>query len=185
MNQNPQQVRTGPDGRPIPDTGPGGMTGRPSDNVYGPAGNTALGNGAQGVLPGDVVNADTRTLDRRPVEVEHRPVRQARRTSRRSPARSCRGSTRRSGTTRTTRHPSTSSGRILSQIPVGTENMDRAVAEIAKAYPGARRTGSGDVTIPGVGSMDILVGADVGGKRWHAGSASGGKGKGGGKGGGA
>ena len=78
-------------------------------------------------------------------------------------------------------------GRILQQFAPRTETVDAAVAEIAKAYPGAVRVGSGDVKIPGVGIMDILVGADVGGKRWHAGSAGGGggaKGAGGGKGGG-
>ena len=77
-------------------------------------------------------------------------------------------------------------GRILQQFAPRTENVDAAVAEIAKAYPGATRVGSGDVKIPGVGIMDILVGADVGGKRWHSGGSGGGgaKGAGGGKGGG-
>jgi hypothetical protein len=75
-------------------------------------------------------------------------------------------------------------GRIASQFAPKTENMDAVVAEIAKAYPGARRSGSGDVTIPGVGTFDILVGADVGGKRWHAGSPGGRGAKGGGGGGG-
>ena len=77
-------------------------------------------------------------------------------------------------------------GRILQQFAPRTENVDAAVAEIAKAYPGAVRVGSGDVKIPGVGIMDILVGADVGGKRWHSGGSGGGgaKGAGGGKGGG-
>ena len=62
-------------------------------------------------------------------------------------------------------------GRILSQFPPRTENVPAAVAEIQKAYPGARQVGNGKVSIPGVGTMDILVGANVGGKRWHAGSA--------------
>ena len=52
MNLNPQQVRTGPDGRPIPDSGPGGMTGRANDGVYGPAGNTTVG-----AEPGGVTGA--------------------------------------------------------------------------------------------------------------------------------
>jgi len=66
-------------------------------------------------------------------------------------------------------------GRLLSGFKPRTSNMDAVVAEIAKAYPGARRTGSGDVTIPGVGSVDILKAADVGGKAWHFGSLGGGK----------
>jgi hypothetical protein len=65
-------------------------------------------------------------------------------------------------------------GRILSQYAPRTENMDRVVAEIARAYPGARRTGSGDITIPGIGSTDILQAADVGGKAWHFGGQGGG-----------
>ena len=62
-------------------------------------------------------------------------------------------------------------GRILQQFPPRTENVPAAVAEIQKAYPGARQVGNGKVSIPGVGTMDILIGANVGGKRWHAGSA--------------
>jgi len=66
-------------------------------------------------------------------------------------------------------------GRILSGFKPRTENMDRVVAEIAKAYPGTRRTGSGDITIPGIGSTDILQAADVGGKGWRFGGTSGGQ----------
>ena len=73
-------------------------------------------------------------------------------------------------------------GRILQQFPPRTENVPAAVAEIQKAYPGARQVGNGKVSIPGVGTMDILVGANVGGKRWHAGSAGGGGGAKGGSG---
>jgi len=68
-------------------------------------------------------------------------------------------------------------GRILSQFEPRTENMDAIVAEVAKAYPGTRRTGNGDITIPGVGSIDILQAADVGGKAWHWGAAGAGSGK--------
>lgn len=64
-------------------------------------------------------------------------------------------------------------GRILSQYAPRTENMDRVVAEIARAYPGTRRTGSGDITVPGIGSTDILRAADVGGKGWQFGGQSG------------
>jgi hypothetical protein len=63
-------------------------------------------------------------------------------------------------------------GRILSQFSPRTSNMDAVVAEIAKAYPGARRSGSGDITIPGIGSTDILKAADVGGKAWQFGGQS-------------
>jgi hypothetical protein len=63
-------------------------------------------------------------------------------------------------------------GRILSGIKPRTANMDQAVALIAQAYPGTRRTGSGDITIPGIGSTDILKAADVGGKAWHFGGQS-------------
>jgi hypothetical protein len=65
-------------------------------------------------------------------------------------------------------------GRILSQYKPRTENMDAVVAEISRAYPGTRRTGSGDITIPGIGSADILKAADVGGKAWHFGGGKGG-----------
>jgi hypothetical protein len=68
-------------------------------------------------------------------------------------------------------------GRILSQFEPRTENMDAIVAEIDKAYPGTKRTGNGDVTIPGVGSIDILQAADVGGKAWHWGAEGAGSGK--------
>jgi len=68
-------------------------------------------------------------------------------------------------------------GRILSQYAPRTENMDAVVAEIARAYPGTRRTGSGDITVPGIGSTDILRAADVGGKGWQFGGQGGGGGK--------
>jgi hypothetical protein len=58
-------------------------------------------------------------------------------------------------------------GRILSNFSPRTENMDQVVAAIAQAYPGTRRTGSGDITVPGIGSTDILRAADVGGKGWQ------------------
>jgi hypothetical protein len=65
-------------------------------------------------------------------------------------------------------------GRLLSGLKPRTANMDQAVALIAQAYPGTRRTGSGDITIPGIGSTDILQAADVGGKAWHFGGQGGG-----------
>jgi hypothetical protein len=65
-------------------------------------------------------------------------------------------------------------GRILSQYSPRTSNMDAVVAEIARAYPGTRRTGNGDITIPGIGSADILRAADVGGKGWQFSGGGGG-----------
>jgi hypothetical protein len=74
-------------------------------------------------------------------------------------------------------------GRILSQFQPRTENVEAARAEIDKAFPGTRRVSNGDLDIPGIGIVDVLTKADIGGKAWHFGVGDGGKGaKGGGKG---
>jgi hypothetical protein len=67
-------------------------------------------------------------------------------------------------------------GRLLQDIPPRTQNMAMAVARIAAAYPGARQIGPGDVSIPGVGTVDILQAAGAGGKAWQFGGGSGGGG---------
>jgi hypothetical protein len=58
-------------------------------------------------------------------------------------------------------------GRLLQDIPPRTENMAMAMQRIQAAYPGARQIGPGDVSIPGVGSVDILQSAGAGGKAWQ------------------
>jgi hypothetical protein len=65
-------------------------------------------------------------------------------------------------------------GRLLQDIPPRTQNMAMAVARIAAAYPGARQIGPGDVSIPGVGTVDILQAAGAGGKAWQFGGGPGG-----------
>ena len=64
-------------------------------------------------------------------------------------------------------------GRILSQFPPRTENVDAAVAEINKAFPGTTRVSNGDIKVPGLGVIDVLQAADVGGKAWHFGTGGG------------
>lgn len=61
-------------------------------------------------------------------------------------------------------------GRILSQFPATTAGLQSAVAEIQRAYPGTTFNGKDTVTIPGVGPVDILQGASVGGQAWQWGA---------------
>ena len=63
-------------------------------------------------------------------------------------------------------------GRMLSTLAPTTANMDAATALLAKAYPGTTRVGNGDVQIPGVGVVDILMGAGQGGRGWWWGDAA-------------
>jgi len=63
-------------------------------------------------------------------------------------------------------------GRILSTLAPTTANMDQATALLAKAYPGTTRVGAGDVNIPGVGVVDILMSAGTGGRGWWWGDAA-------------
>lgn len=53
-------------------------------------------------------------------------------------------------------------GRILSQYTPSVENLGAAAAEIAKAYPGAVFNGKDKVTIPGVGTIDLLTNSGSG-----------------------
>lgn len=64
-------------------------------------------------------------------------------------------------------------GRILSQYPPTVEGAKAAAAEIAKAYPGTTFNGKDMLTIPGVGAVDILRGASVGGQGWQWGAQDG------------
>lgn len=62
-------------------------------------------------------------------------------------------------------------GRILSQFDPRSENVPAVLAEIQKAYPGARLTnGKEKVWIPGVGEIDLLEGYNAGGKAWQWGA---------------
>jgi hypothetical protein len=67
-------------------------------------------------------------------------------------------------------------GRILSNLPGRTDQMGAAVQRIQAAYPGTQQVGNGDISIPGVGVIDILMGAGAGGRGWWwgAGQAGGG-----------
>jgi hypothetical protein len=53
-------------------------------------------------------------------------------------------------------------GRILSQYAPSVENAGKAIAEIQKAYPGATFNGKDKITIPGVGSFDVLTNSGSG-----------------------
>jgi hypothetical protein len=64
-------------------------------------------------------------------------------------------------------------GRILSGIPGRTDQMDIATARVAAAYPGTTRVGNGDINIPGVGTIDILMKAGTGGSGWWWGAGGG------------
>ena len=66
-------------------------------------------------------------------------------------------------------------GRLLQDIPPRTENMAMAMQRIQAAYPGARQIGPGDISIPGVGSVDILRAAGAGGKGWQWGGGDSGQ----------
>lgn len=58
-------------------------------------------------------------------------------------------------------------GRILSQYPPTTAGLQQAIAEIAKAYPGAKLVGPGDIDLGfGDGAVDVLIGAASGGSGW-------------------
>ena len=65
-------------------------------------------------------------------------------------------------------------GHILSnynpQGSVGNGQLNAAVADIQRAYPGTTHDGKGNVTIPGVGRVDILEAAGNGGKAWQWGA---------------
>ena len=51
--------------------------------------------------------------------------------------------------------------------PAGrTDQMGTAVQRIAAAYPGTKQVGNGDISIPGVGVIDILMQAGTGGNGW-------------------
>jgi hypothetical protein len=64
-------------------------------------------------------------------------------------------------------------GRILSNFEPRTENGAAAAAEVAKAYPGTTYNGKDKITIPGVGTIDFIQGASVGGKGWRWGTEAG------------
>jgi len=57
-------------------------------------------------------------------------------------------------------------GRILSQFPTSIAGLTSAFAQIKQAYPGATYDGKDKITIPGVGTIDVLVGASQGGTGW-------------------
>lgn len=61
-------------------------------------------------------------------------------------------------------------GRILSNFAPKTENGAAAAAEVAKAYPGTTYNGKDKITIPGVGTIDFIQAASVGGKGWRWGT---------------
>jgi hypothetical protein len=63
-------------------------------------------------------------------------------------------------------------GRILSNLPGTTDQMGTAVQRIAAAYPGTKQVGQGDIQIPGVGVIDILMKSSTGGSGWWWGDAS-------------
>jgi hypothetical protein len=67
-------------------------------------------------------------------------------------------------------------GRILSHFAPRTSNMAQVVQAIAQAYPGTRQVGAGDISIPGIGTTDILQSAGAGGKAWQFLGSSGGGG---------
>jgi hypothetical protein len=53
-------------------------------------------------------------------------------------------------------------GRILSQYPPSIENLGRAAAEIAAAYPGTTFNGKDKINVPGVGTIDALGNSGTG-----------------------
>jgi hypothetical protein len=58
-------------------------------------------------------------------------------------------------------------GRILSQFnPNDPGQLSAAIAELQKAYPGTTFDGKDKVTIPGLGVVDIIVGAGAAGAQW-------------------
>lgn len=57
-------------------------------------------------------------------------------------------------------------GRILSNYSPTIEGLGQAMAEIQQAYPGAEFDGKDKVTIPGLGTIDMLVNAGGEGGSW-------------------
>lgn len=70
-------------------------------------------------------------------------------------------------------------GRILSNYPSTVEGLSQAMAEIQKAYPGTVWNGKDTITVPGLGSIDVLAGAGAPGSSWWWGDLSQGGGGGG------
>ena len=58
-------------------------------------------------------------------------------------------------------------GRILAQYPPTTAGLAQAWPDIQRAYPGATFDGKDKIMIPGVGTIDVLVGASQGGSAWQ------------------
>ena len=58
-------------------------------------------------------------------------------------------------------------GRILSNYAPTVEGLSQAMADIQRAYPGSTFNGKDKVTIPGVGTIDVLQGASQGGSAWQ------------------
>lgn len=60
-------------------------------------------------------------------------------------------------------------GRILSQYPHTIDGLGAAMAEIQMAYPGTQFDGRDKITIPGVGTIDVLLaaGGPGGGAAWQ------------------
>lgn len=65
-------------------------------------------------------------------------------------------------------------GRILSNFPPTVEGLASALPDIQKAYPGTEFNGKDKLTIPGVGTIDVLEAAGLGGKAWRWDDGSGG-----------
>lgn len=57
-------------------------------------------------------------------------------------------------------------GRILNKYPPTVAGLQQALAEVQKAYPGTTSDGKDKLNIPGVGTIDVLVGASQGGVSW-------------------
>ena len=58
-------------------------------------------------------------------------------------------------------------GRILSNYQPTVAGLGQAITEIQRAYPGATFNGKDKITIPGVGTFDVLQGASQGGQAWQ------------------
>ena len=58
-------------------------------------------------------------------------------------------------------------GRILSGFPPTVDGLAQAAEQVAKAYPGATFNGKDKLSIPGVGTIDVLKGASQGGEAWQ------------------
>lgn len=58
-------------------------------------------------------------------------------------------------------------GRILSNYPPTTAGFQSAIADIQRAYPGAKAVGNDKIDIPGVGVIDVLQSAGTGGVAWQ------------------